>query len=180
MTKRDVLSVALKVLGAWCIVHSLSFLLTIGISLQALLRSSQGDVTLRPMLIWGSVGFVLVLCAAYILLRFGDGIARRLAPIDSELSALGPSAWEKPVFVLSLRIIGVVCLVRGIPQLVRPIATLVLQGRYATLGNLDNWASLIAAIVYLLLGAYLLSGGKHLVAWAYPEKAQVRTSTGAP
>jgi hypothetical protein len=167
MTKRDVLSVALKVLGVWSIVHSTSLLLLMGISLDMLLRNPKPDPSYRVQFIWGGVGFVLALFAAYVLLHYGDGIARRLVPVDSGLAALGATEWEKPLFVLSLRIIGALCVVRGISNWVRPVALLVVQARYAEARDVYDWADVIAATLYVLLGAYLISGGRHLVEFAF-------------
>jgi len=174
MTKRDVLSVACKILGLTCILYVI--LAAPGIvgfipwAFEQVRRGSSGSMPdLTPFYQLAALvgGALLWLVAAYVLLRFGDAIAARLVRVDAPLPSVGTSEWEKPVFVMAARIVGLACLARGIPVLARPLAAMAFQVTYRPGGNMDTWAGLISGTALLAFGAYLLSGGKHLVQFAF-------------
>ncbi len=76
--------------------------------------------------------------------------------------------------MLSLRIIGVVCLIRGIPELVKLLANLAwrYQGPYL-------WSGIISAIVFLIIGGYLILGGRRLAKFAFRERTKTPSSDNA-
>ncbi|MFH0803068.1 MAG: hypothetical protein V2A78_11895 [bacterium] len=122
---------------------------------------------------------ILSLVFAYILLRWGDFIAGKLVPADSEILSLDAEELKRrPVFILALKIIGVFCLILGIPQLAKVLAVLtfggnkqvIIQGGAIYPPALCNQSGEIAsALVFLIIGGYLISGGRHLVEFAFKE-----------
>lgn len=173
MTKRDILSVALKILGIISVMYAVEYINGIGMGLGMIFQQPGPGQNFNPYWFLGSMTLTafLSIAIAYILLRWGDLIAQKLVRDDSAILALGSSQWERPIFMLSLRIIGVVCLIKGIPELVRVLSELSFRSKYQGIIRLsDIGPSIIGAIVFLIIGVYLISGGKHLVEFAYGEK----------
>ncbi|MBI2447126.1 MAG: hypothetical protein HYV48_01115 [Candidatus Omnitrophica bacterium] len=176
MTKRDILSIALKILGITSIMNAVFSIHSIGLGISMLLDRAKNPGTQDYNAYWfiGStiVSLILWLIIAYILLRRGDLIAKKLIHDNAVIPLLGEHEWEKPVFILSIRIVGVVCLIRGIQQFVRFLPQLITSMERHNIGDIGTfaWGETISAIVLLVIGAYLLSGGRHLVEFAYREK----------
>lgn len=171
MTKRDLLAAFLKILGvayATFAVFNLGTLFMPWEFMGSTVRNNQFWVSL-----WVSaVFFITVLAIVFVLLRWGDGIARKLERDNSPLPPLATGEWEKPLFILSLRVAGVVCLIWGVPGLIYYLAQVI----YAAWTNLSGsgyvdlaWPYLLRDIVMVVLGAYLLRGGKHVVRFGFRE-----------
>ena len=121
MTKRDILSVALKILGVISIMRVIESVFVIGMGFATMFGKPEviPDVYNPDLFMWtGIISFVLWITMAYLLLRWGDLFAEKLIRDDSIITILDNNLWERPVFILSLRIIGVVCLAMGIPRLI--------------------------------------------------------------
>ena len=171
MTKRDILSISLKILGVVSIMRAVAYIPAVGMAISMFLRnllsvrgisySYLGTTIIPP---------VLTLVIAYILLKWGDSIASRLLRVDSELPALD-TQWEVPAFTLALKIIGVLCLTRIIGAIQSLFIFIRIPGQNAGITNPRTLAGMIAAIAYLLIGVYLISGGKHLVKLAFRGRA---------
>ena len=176
MTKRDVLGIALKILGIYMLVGIVAYLAKLPMTILIVMRGGQW-YPMPPWFVGLLTGLpILSIAAAYIVLRWGDVIASRLVPEDSQLSPIGTPDWERPVFVLSLRIAGVMCLIRGLQEWPRFIVPLVYGVRPA---RVASW-EVIAAVIPLLLGGYLISGGKHLVQFLFRQPESAHGSLDAP
>jgi hypothetical protein len=177
MTKRDILSVAIKVLGVICALYAL-------ISVKDAVLAFASKSGYHPWAEFGkywyinvgqAVGItVLLFVAALVMLLWGDGIARRLSRDDSQIQVPGGSEWGGFVFTLALRIVGVVAVLGGVRDLG------VVGATYAVGRGLDvtispelvvrYWAAFTTALAMLVLGGYLLTGAKHLVRLLYPAQ----------
>lgn len=173
MTKRDILSVAFKILGIISVMYAMEYMNGIGLGLGMIFQQPGPGQNFNPYWFLGTMilSAFLYIAIAYILLRWGDLIAKKFVREDSAISILDPSQWERPIFMLSLRIIGVVCLIKGVPELVKVLSELAFRGKYQGIISLPHIGSgIIGAIVFLIIGVYLISGGKHLVKFAYRKK----------
>ncbi|MBI4243285.1 MAG: hypothetical protein HY606_04265 [Planctomycetes bacterium] len=172
MTKRDILSVAFKILGVVSIMRVVLGIPTIGMSISMAFQQPKHEQYFNPYWFLGttSISLILNLAMAYILLRWGDLIAKKLIRDDAVISLLRKGEWEKPIFMLSLRIMGVVCLVKSVPGLIKILPDLISVRRYQGATIYHTEVSGIGAIVVLIIGLYLISGGKHLAEFAYREK----------
>ena len=167
MTKRDILSVAFKILGVISVMYAVEYIFAIGIGFGMIFQQPGPGQNFNPYWYLGSaiLSAFLSIAIAYTLLKWGNLIAQKLIRDDSTISILDSSQWERPIFILSLKIIGVVCLSRGIPELVKTLSGMAFLSKHqrTSLFNID-------AIVSLIIGVYLISGGKRLVEFAYREK----------
>jgi hypothetical protein len=171
MTKRDLLSLALKILGVLSAMGAVASLPAIGLAINMVHEGRQHDINPTVVLAGAILSPALYAAMAWVLLKGGDAIARKLMPEDSAITAVGAPDWEKPIFVLSLRITGVVCLAMGIPALGEFLLYLGMLWRYhqGVIG-FQSLAHLSNALLLFAVGAYLLSGGKHLVAFVFRQK----------
>lgn len=177
MTKRDIFSISLKFLAVLCLLYAAMaiprFISLGGMLFQPIRQGFMPYVFLAAEIL----ETILSLVFAYILLRWGDFIAGKLVPADSEILSLDAEELKRrPVFILALKIIGVVCLIQGIPQLAQVLAVLsfggnkqvIIQGGAIYPPALGNQSGEIAsALVLLIIGGYLISGGRYLVEFAF-------------
>jgi hypothetical protein len=168
MTKRDVLSIAFKIMGVSFIYTAITTFPQMGIFISSY---GRGDSSLYSN-IFIIIGFILyplwLLGFAYVFFRFGDSMAELLLPADAELPPMDINQQHKPIFSLALRIFGVLCLTRGIPE-IASFLTRLFQFQYERLSPYD-FANGISGVVLLVLGGYLITGGKWLVDFAFKEK----------
>jgi uncharacterized membrane protein len=169
MTKRDVLSISLKIVGVYSVIYAVRLIPNFALAISMVFQQSRQNPSSFWFLAWSITAFVLALAATYILLRWGDSIAKKLIKENSEISAFAAKDWEKSILNLSLRIIGVVCLIRGIPELFNSLIRLTSLGAEQRFVSPNYWGGLISAIVLLIIGAYLISGGKKLIKFTLPE-----------
>jgi len=176
MTKRDVLSLALKILGIYSIIFAVRQITNVVFAL----RMAGGQPSSSPAPIWFLTGtvapFFLSLIIAYILLRRGDLIALKLIKDDKDIPSLSSMDWESLIFILFLRIAGVVCLIRGLPQLSNSLIRLRPLKEAQGLMSSSNLGSLISVIVLLILGIYLLLGAKGFARFVLKKKKPPDTS----
>jgi len=163
MTKRDVLSISLKILGVTSITRAVVYVPMMGY----FVIPQRSGYSARYLALGTTVilPFFLMLAIGYILLKWGDSIASKLIRVDSEVPAFD-TQWEMPAFTLALRVVGVLCLTRIISALQSSFRFL---GQPAVM-NSQTLAGIIAAAAYLLIGVYLISGGKHLVKLAFRKR----------
>jgi len=172
MTKRDVLAVALKVLGVYCVIQAVASLPIIGSALSWRGEPSR-EAFSRILLLASAILLPIIYIAiALVLWRKADSFAEKLIREDSPLPAMRDPGWEKQVFVLAIRIIGVVCFPMAIPELGKGIRELALMLQYHdTTGTvlIARAFSFVHLLLLLALGAYLLSGAKRIVGFVFRQ-----------
>lgn len=173
MTKRDLFSLALKILGVVYIILAAFSLIMLMPVIDMMFYHVSGEPNVIMDSVVMTVGyFVIILLCAYLLIKWGDRIAQKLVLDDSPLPGLGTREWEKPLFTLCLRVAGVFCLILVIPGIVyHPLHWIsdiwsIFPG--AEFGEL-HWYHFITDIVVVVLGFYLLRGGNHVVRYVFRE-----------
>jgi len=174
MTKRDVLDLALKVLGVYCVIRAVPELYMIIGCLAESHKESAGDrVFLAVMLLVP----VLWIAIAAVLLMKADALARALVKEDAAVPAMGAPDWEVQVFGLALKVVGVVCLAIGIPYLGLTITSFLsaFTEQHGTMSVSVAIVRALPGIVYsallLAIGAYLSFCTEHLVAFSFRKQA---------
>ena len=182
MTKRDVLSVALKVVGIILLIYAVVGIPRTVIYVILMLSRRVPGLLHHTLEAWLQVAAAaLFIILAGMLIGFADGIARKLVREDRELSI--PRVDERPLFGVALRVIGVVLVVQAIPEVLRLLAEPALQVKHGT-GTLGwqlykefwtkhwvaHWAQTIQCAASLLLGLYLVAGARQFVDLLYRER----------
>lgn len=147
MTKRDLWSTAIKFL---CVTNILSA----PFALIYLYRSNEGWVT------FGIFGTAL--CLLIILAKLSDWVAKKIIRNDQGIKITGIAEPAKELFILALRIYGLIFILYGINGLVGILlaSTINITAKRAISDGLS-----------LIFGFYLLSGAKHLVKFLFKNPA---------
>jgi len=107
------------------------------------------------------------------LIIYSEGIALFLVKEDRSVQMSLGEDWQRPLFRLCLRVAGVIVLVQAIPELMEQLS-LYAFFRHATPAvpiPAAIWSELLGAVIYLLLGGYLLGGGHYIVKFTERESA---------
>ena len=169
MNRRELLSISFKILGVGSLMYGVTSIPHVAIAISSVFRESGEHFNPYVYLGVTLATPILLLGMAYVLLKWGDLIAEKLIREDRLISSLGSSDWERAAFGLSLRIVGVVCFIRGIPELVKVLARFGFRGEFRSIIRSSAWSGTLGGLVVLIIGGYLISGGKHLVRLALGE-----------
>lgn len=180
MTRRDILAIVIKVLGVICVicaVTSLPGLVTVMVN-RRIVSSGGYDPLVRWYLIQSCVSPFLFLIMAVVLLSWGDRIAGRLVREDGAVGASDAGGWGRFALALSLRVVGVVTLVRAIPELLGSVSAMAAERIHygmvgsSTLARSLGW--LVGSAVLVVIGVLLAAGGGRLAALLLPDKRSAR------
>jgi hypothetical protein len=172
MTKRDILSVAFRIIGVYLAIFAIVSIPMIIFSLASQGQMQQSGMIIPPRSWVARISIqlnpILMFGFALALLKWADSLAAKLIKEDSAVSMPQAAADTKQVFVLALRIIGVMQIVAAAPGLIANLLRLLPLGAMSRSAPGFNLPELI---VRLLIGIYLLSGAKHLVAIVFRKEA---------
>ena len=173
MTKRDVLSIAFKILGVVALMYTIVLIPNIGMAIRMLFQSHPDNYQ-SYMSLWYFINTLVwpvgAFSMGYILIRWGDNIANKIVKDDKPLSMKVTEDWDKRIFNLALKIIGVIWLIKGIPELIKSIGELIMRWYvyYYSISHIIG--VIISGAVSLILGIYLIANGKYLIKLAFGEQ----------
>jgi len=159
MTRRDILSIAVKILGIYFLVQAIRFLPFLVTIVRELPYGQERSAFISFAV--AQVGAVLVsLVVAIILLKWSDGIAARLTK-HYKSEPLPSRRWlaKNELLELAFTVVGVVILANALPRIPQIIADLRYEGAFRE----RAYASAVAVAVRVVLGFYLALGAKGLV-----------------
>ncbi len=170
MTKKEIVSLSLKLAGIYCLIMSISYLsFALMTIVPALRRQGFWDmlISITPfvsLLLSITPSLLLLLFGAYLM--FSSKLPSRMASsIIQEEKAT--SFTFQDIQVLAFSIIGVWLLASAIPAFFRPVIQIIVQ-RSASQRPVSVFqngyfiSQIVAAVLKLALGIYLFSGSKGL------------------
>ncbi len=167
MTKKEIVSLSLKLAGIYCLIMSLSYLSFAIMSVVSFLRG-QGfwdmltSITPFVLLLLSFTPVVLLLLFGVYLI-FSSKLPSKMASsmIEGEKTT---SFTFQDIQVLAFSIIGVWLLSSAIPIFIRNIVEIIVMHLTSQQSVPVYFISqIVAAVLKLALGIYLFSGGKGLV-----------------
>ena len=170
MTKKEIISLSLKLAGIYCLIMALSLLgYTVPSVISSLSRQSFWSmiISITPflLLLLSLTPFVLLLLFGFYLI-FSNKLPSKMASsmIQEEKTT---SFTFQDIQVLAFSIIGVWLLASAIPTLIRPIVQIILQHlnsqQSVSFFQISYYISqIVTAVLKLALGIYLFTGGKGL------------------
>ena len=173
ITKRDILSISIKILGVVCIMYTIILIPGIGMAIGMLLGPQESEYA-RYAVRWHF--FITIIFPIFtslfglLLLKWGDSIASRLTHEDTPIESAALPNWEKRIFSLAMKIIGLIWLIRGIPDLIKAIIDLISRWYYFYFNIAHMIGVALGASLSLLIGLYLLIGGGYFVKLAFGRK----------
>jgi hypothetical protein len=158
MTKRDFLSVGLKITGVILIIAILS-------TLPYVVYMTKGWNTL--LMLW--IPYIsLALGSLYLIKTGSNEIADKLVPIDKKLMVTGIDDFPREIFVLVLRIEGIFNIIGAVTYIT---SQLLMQTK-----NVD-WSKISTFVLLVLCSVYLCTGADYLTKLAFPK---LRTGNNQP
>jgi hypothetical protein len=178
LTKRDLVSVVLKLCGIVSLVKTLwSIPELISILSAAHQYKSQGQPAMvayvAALVVWAGVGLLLLWSA--------DSIAGLIAREDEALPTIDLARDSRQLLTLALKTLGVILVALALPQLTHDIAQAKLMAAWwSSLPNStleafskgmqgEQWSSLVRALTEIAIGVYLMAGTRSLVNLILPE-----------
>jgi hypothetical protein len=150
MSKRDILEISCKILGLFCLVQAMPYVL----SSVAYVRNLSSAFLVIP--------FIAYLVSAFILIKWAGKIAAFLVRENQQVEIKADKNWQKPIYTLALRIVGAVVCIKAIPAIIRTVPQIIFRSEFR-LTPIAAWISLLASVVYLALGIYFIGGAKAVV-----------------
>jgi hypothetical protein len=168
MTKKEIVSLSLKLAGIYCLIMAISYLSFAIMSAHSALRQGFWDmlISITPfvsLLLSFTPVVLLLLFGAYLI--FSSKLPSKIASsmIEEEKTT---SFTFQDIQVLAFSIIGVWLLSSAIPAFIRPIVQIILystsQRSVSVFRDSYMISQIVAAVLKLALGIYLFSGGKGL------------------
>lgn len=173
MTKRDILSISFKILGVICIMYTIVLIPNIGMAIGMVLGQQDSEYALYAVR-WHFFITILfptiTLLFGFLLLKWGDSIAVKLIRDDTQIEMTRTDDWEKRIFSLSMKIIGLIWLIGGIPDLIKAIGELTMRWYlyYYSIPHMIGVA--LGASLSLLIGFYLLIDGRCFTRLAFGQE----------
>lgn len=159
-TKRDVLEICCKVLGLMCLIYGVGFMPSMVSEVVGWINHGGGLSSSFGMPYVAAVQFV----AAFFLLKYAGRIASLLMREDSTVQIGVGRDWKRSIYLLAMRVVGAVALIKGIPDLIRVLVDL---GAYHQIGSAHVgayiWGRLAAAVVCIALAVYFIGGAPLIV-----------------
>ncbi len=175
MTKRDILSISFKILGAVCLMYTIVLIPNIGwvIGMQYPQDSDYARYAIRWQIFLTILFPSVTLLFGLFLLKWGERIAVRLIREDTHIEMARTDDWERRLFSLSMKIIGLIWLIRGIPDLIKAIGELIMRWYFYYYSIPHIIGAVLGAFLSLLIGFYLLIDGRYFTKLAFgrePDK----------
>jgi len=149
----------------------------LGILIQRMSWNIEGAtrVALTGSIIRGFNATVVLLCAILLLL-FSERLSALVVKEDSAWPTFSAEDWLKEVFILSLKILGVIALINGLSGPVQLLETLFWLNRQnnANVWRPHFWQVLSSSMSWVLLfplSFYLIFGGKRIVDFAFRNRS---------
>ncbi|MHB9036922.1 MAG: hypothetical protein ACYC64_09655 [Armatimonadota bacterium] len=176
MTKRDVLSIALKILGVVSLAYGI-------VSIPNLVFVAGSPASLyaeglsRMSFVWVEItSIVLYATIACWLIASSDLLARKMIRDDSVVALPASILERRAVFCLALRVLGVVFSVHGIALLGRVVAAMAFDHVGYSWASMQ-WSHALEMIGYIGTGTYLLFRSANAAALIYRDQPSLQASS---
>jgi hypothetical protein len=189
MTKRDLLAIAVKILG---LVTFLKAIIEVPSMLYYATHREPGFADSLASMVWIQFGSLLLQVGiGLILIAFSESIARGLVRLDRESPLPDVGNDERPWFRTAVRVVGVVAVTFGFPILVGTVVQVlaVAAGETANMALPDKFTVFMVALrasklessaytglVQIALGAYLVWGAKQFTRLVFRDRSGKQTS----
>lgn len=176
MTKQEIASLALRLLGIYCFIQALTFLAS-SLSLVGMNVTEMG--LSRSLMIAGAAlpifGYLL---AGVVLLMFGDRIAGKMINQDKHAGAPAAGITTRDAQTLAFSIVGIYLITTSLPSLASLLWTIAYYYRkggpdLARAGVENVWRPTIQVIVEFMIGVGLFLGARGVSSlWFFLQKVR--------
>lgn len=165
MTKRDVLGIAIRILGLWTLATVIPWLPSLAYPFSRAMGLPAAGA--RQIFFIQLVSYCIVLIVGFYLLAYAKRIAAALMPEDGEF---GWPEWvtrRGVLFGFGVGILGLVLVARNLPLVLAYIVQYIWAWRtsVSVRGLAAGWPTLTSQAIALAIGLGLLFGFRKLAAW---------------
>jgi hypothetical protein len=164
MTKRDAISVALKIMGILSITGVIVFIPV------AFIIAKGPFLPEGPIMFWYYVAIfaqpVFGAAVGFVLLKYSEAIAGKLISEDKKIDIGLSDDWDRSALTVALRVVGLTAAIKGTVNLIQ-------SGVYfAVRSNVDvqrmiQWDRIVVPCTLIFIGIYLIAGGKMILRFAF-------------
>ena len=167
MKKQAILDIALKIIGILMLKNALVSVFS-AISSLLLYFQDQGNYPYPLMAIFHStvLWIIIYLILGFLLLKYSNVLAAKLLKNGPDLDIDLPDDWEKRIFSIAVKILGVLSLIHGIADICPHFWEWSINESRSTIFGMPRLGT---ALTNVAIGLYLLLGGAKLVRIAYPK-----------
>lgn len=173
MTKRDVYSLTFRILGILALFNIIRFISTTGEMVYMYSIQSLGNkLSILYYLAPSIASLLLYFILAFILLTRADILTIKIVKEDMQIPTIIGGENSKEIFILSLKIMGVLFMVKGGVLILEKIVEVFLKafssgGVYMGIFDIYKLSTIFYSLCLISVGVYFLSGGIHLVDFAF-------------
>ena len=161
MTKRDVFSLAMKIIGVYFIFTGIIALFNTPIYLLITTTAGKEFVLFLIM-------NLIEIAAGYVLVRYSDRLGLKLIPEDKELPVPARDGWPADLFTMAVRVLGIYLIVSWLPRMVGLVFQIFQRSPQTK--DITVVYGLVTVGVGLLASIFLILGAERITGWFYRKK----------
>lgn len=170
MTKRNLLSMALKFTGIVYSLHSFCFFLGLIREWPRLIGQHITNLNIYGLWAINITSTLANILLSLTLIRWGDCLARWLVPHDASVYPLHNDRWEQNLFEVTLKFLSSLYLLWGLPGLVTDGISKAFQWTILTDGQARFYIFNPFSLKTVLIGIALIAMSHLLVSYAFQGK----------
>ena len=168
MKKQAILDIVLKIIGILMLKDAFVSVFS-AISSFSLYFQDQGNYPYSLMALFHStvLWIIIYLVFGFLLLKYSNVLAAKLLKDGADLDIDLPDDWEKRIFSIAVKVVGVISLIHGIADICPHFWEWSIDESRVTIFGMPRLGT---ALTNVAIGLYLLLGGAKLVRIAYRER----------
>jgi len=160
MTKRDILELAIKIIGIYIVILILSLINTILTFITNLIRMQ--DINNSLFIISYTISIIIYFIVAYNFIFRADSLANIICKEDKSLEC-NSSIQKETIQEIAFIIVGICLIAIAIPKITDAIINIIQQGRFKNIQFTRGFSYIVDSIVQIGIGVFLILGSKGIV-----------------
>jgi len=160
MTKRDILELAIKIIGIYMIILILNFIHSILISIPWIFERREHNSLL--FLISYTISVLIYFIVAYNFIFRADSLANIICKEDKSFGGSN-NIQKETIQEIAFTVVGIYLIANALPKITDAIINIIQQGRFKNIQYTRGFTYIISSIVQIGIGIFLVLGSKGLV-----------------
>lgn len=160
MTKRDILKLAIKIIGIYIIILILNFIHSILISIPWIFERQEHNGLL--FIISYTISVLIYFIFAYNFIFRADSLANIICKEDKSLEC-NSSIQKETIQEIAFTIVGIYLVANALPKITDAIINIIQQGRFKNIQFTRGFSYIVDSIVQIGIGIFLVLGSKGIV-----------------
>jgi len=160
MTKRDILELAIKIIGIYMVILILNFIHSILISIPWIFERQEHNSLL--FLISYTISVLIYFIVAYNFIFRADSLANIICKEDKSFGESN-NIQKETIQEIAFTVVGIYLIANALPKITDAIINIIQQGRFKNIQYTRGFTYIISSIVQIGIGIFLVLGSKGLV-----------------